>query len=84
MGEVRVGTMVVMKQAVMRQPVRICYDNGWALVEGQIGVLVAREGCSCEQCRGGKGIWHKILVGDQMVWARRLDFRILLQGGEHG
>jgi hypothetical protein len=84
MAEVRVGTVVEMKQTVMRQPIRTCFDNGWALVEGQIGVLVARETCSCAQCGNGNGIWHKILVGEQLVWSRRRHFRILLQGGEHG
>jgi hypothetical protein len=77
MAEVRVGTVVEMKQAVMRQPIRVCFDNGWALVEGKVGILVARDDCYCEQCRRGKGIWHKILVGDQVVWARRRHFRIL-------
>ena len=83
MAEVRVGTVVEMKKTVMRQPIRACFDNGWALVEGQIGVLVARETCSCEQCVHGNGIWHKILVGEQLVWSRRRHFRILLPGDEH-
>lgn len=83
MAEARIGSVVEMKQTVMRQPIRVCFDNGWALVEGRIGVLVAREACGCGECDKGT-IWHKILVGDEMVWSRRRDFKILLlPGGEH-
>jgi hypothetical protein len=84
MAEARIGSVVEMKQTAMRQPIRTCFDNGWALVEGQIGVLVARDSCSCSEC-GRAGIWHKILVVDEVVWSRRRGFKILLlPGGEHG
>ena len=83
MAEVRIGSVVEMKQTAMRQPIRTCFDNGWALVEGRIGVLVARDSCGCGECDKGT-IWHKILVGEQLVWSRRRHFRILLSGGEHG
>lgn len=83
MADVEIGTMVEMKQPAMRQPKRICFDNGWSMVEGKIGVVVAREACSCSECNNA-GIWHKILVVGEMVWARRRHFRILLLGGDHG
>lgn len=82
MAVVEIGTVVEMKHPAMRQPKRICFDSGWSMVEGQIGVVVARESCSCSECNNA-GIWHKILVGEQLVWARRRHFRILLKGGEH-